>query len=153
MLKSDNKVSVSNLFSNSKDVQMLGAICKLLTNEKVIFIKYKIVGDLVFGICLQLKVRLDFNVFTWYRFTQVICSHAKIDFQGLELMKHGISFTNSNWKDAMVKCNLFLTIFKDFCASNLIVVDPQNVVEIQTKNGAYTKFPVNIEAILTYKCN
>ena len=84
------------MFSNSKYVQMLGSIGELLTNERAIFIKYKIIWDPMFGMCLKVKVRLDCNVCAWFKFGQVICYCAKIYFQRLKLVKNGVSFINSN---------------------------------------------------------
>ena len=53
----------------------------------------------------------------------------------------------------MNKYNLFFNQFKDFCSSNQVVINPQNVVEIQTTNGVYMMFPVNLDTILMYECN
>ena len=50
--------------------------------------KYKVVGHPVFGIYLEVKVRLDQNICVWFNFGQVICSVTKIDFLKLELMRN-----------------------------------------------------------------
>ena len=139
--------SMSDLFSNQVDFNILNNIGKLLTKDKNTFIKYKVVGNSFFGLCLELKARLGPKLSAWFTLNQVIHMESVVDFQSLELVMRGISFTNMTRKLAITKCNSFLKKCKSFTFENQILIHPA-FEEISSANGPTGKFPVNVDTIL-----
>ena len=90
----DNKISVSDLFKSQVDFSILNNIGKLLTKDRNMFIKYKVVGNSFFSISLELKARLEPHLSAWFLLNQVVHSQSVVDFQSLELVMRGLAFSN-----------------------------------------------------------
>ena len=92
---------------------MLSDIGNLLTNDKQLFTKYKLVNNPYFRITLELKLVIDKEIFAWCSFDQLIFNESLIDFQNLVLISKGLFFPcSTNRAAALVKANAFVDKLK-----------------------------------------
>ena len=124
---------------------MLSDIGNLLTKDKLLFNKYKLVNNPLLEITLQLKV-IDKDFAFWCSLDQAIFDESVIDFQNLELVNNGMYFPRStNRVAAMVRANTFLDKFKQFCSSSKLTIGPNSFNKICPSD--VDKFPISISML------
>ena len=80
----DQNISVTDYISPNQDVNLLISLGKMLTRDKLLFTKFCINNDSIFGIVLDLKMVISIDISVWVTFQELTFEKKTVvDFQTL----------------------------------------------------------------------